>query len=267
MYVDDVLVIHHEPQKYMTMLNDLYRLKDGSVERPTNYLGACIRTWDFEDGTKSWAIGAKKYIKVSTDKIEKELELQGRRLAKNPATPFLSSYHPELDVSPELGPKGINKFQELLGMLQWIVELGRLDILFEVTALSRFMVNPREGHIDQAYRIMAYLKSKDNRWLIMDPTYVDINYKRFKEAEWSAFYPDAVKEIDPEDPTPLGKPVRMTCFVDADHAGDKITRRSYTGVIILLNNAPISWIMNIFNSTALESCTHLTLYLDAPLPM
>jgi hypothetical protein len=33
----------------------------------------------------------------------------------------------------------------------------------------------------------------------------------------------------------------LTCYVDADHARDKLTRRSVTGIIILLNNTPISW--------------------------
>ena len=30
-------------------------------------------------------------------------------------------------------------------------------------------------------------------------------------------------------------------FVDADHTGNKGTRRSQTGVLIFLNNAPIDW--------------------------
>ena len=42
-------------------------------------------------------------------------------------------------------------------------------------------------------------------------------------------------------PPPLGKEVVIRCFVDADHAGDRITRRSRTGFIIFLNNAPIYW--------------------------
>ena len=33
----------------------------------------------------------------------------------------------------------------------------------------------------------------------------------------------------------------MTCFVDASHAGDHSNRRSHTGFIIYLNNAPIIW--------------------------
>jgi hypothetical protein len=33
----------------------------------------------------------------------------------------------------------------------------------------------------------------------------------------------------------------MRVFVDADHAGDQVTRRSRTGFIVFLNNAPIYW--------------------------
>ena len=31
------------------------------------------------------------------------------------------------------------------------------------------------------------------------------------------------------------------CFVDENHAGDKITRKSMTGISIFFNRAPIIW--------------------------
>ena len=42
-------------------------------------------------------------------------------------------------------------------------------------------------------------------------------------------------------PEALGRPVVMTCFTDADHAGCQETRRSYSGILIFLNRAPILW--------------------------
>ena len=33
----------------------------------------------------------------------------------------------------------------------------------------------------------------------------------------------------------------MTCWEDSDHAGDVVSRRSRTGVLIFLNSAPILW--------------------------
>jgi hypothetical protein len=58
------------------------------------------------------------------------------------------------------------------------------------------------------------------------------------------FYPDASEEI-PKDLPPekdQGSWVRMTVYVDADHAHDLVTRRSITGIFVMLNNMPIKWI-------------------------
>ena len=54
-------------------------------------------------------------------------------------------------------------------------------------------------------------------------------------------YPVAVEGIPSNVPKPRGRPVQMSVFVDVDHAGDKITRRSRTGILIYLNSAPILW--------------------------
>jgi hypothetical protein len=34
----------------------------------------------------------------------------------------------------------------------------------------------------------------------------------------------------------------MTVYVDADHAHNLVTRRSITGILVVLNNTPIRWI-------------------------
>jgi hypothetical protein len=47
--------------------------------------------------------------------------------------------------------------------------------------------------------------------------------------------------------------VIMSCFVDADHACCKVTRRSHTGVIIFVNRAPIQWYLKRQNTV--ESST------------
>ena len=54
-------------------------------------------------------------------------------------------------------------------------------------------------------------------------------------------YPDAEESISTNAHIPRGKSVRINCFVDANHAGDKITRRSQTGIFIFCNMAPIIW--------------------------
>jgi hypothetical protein len=56
------------------------------------------------------------------------------------------------------------------------------------------------------------------------------------------FYQDAREEIPKELPPEKGPRVRMTVFVDADHTHDLVTRRSITGILVMLNNTPIRWI-------------------------
>jgi hypothetical protein len=60
--------------------------------------------------------------------------------------------------------------------------------------------------------------------------------------DWSKYYPAEAKEAMPEKmPVPRRKPLIMTSFVDADHAGCQLTRRSHTDVILYINRAPIIW--------------------------
>jgi hypothetical protein len=42
-------------------------------------------------------------------------------------------------------------------------------------------------------------------------------------------------------PEALGLSVVTTCYVDADHAGCRVTRQSHTGILIYVNCAPIMW--------------------------
>ena len=42
-------------------------------------------------------------------------------------------------------------------------------------------------------------------------------------------------------PTPLGNAVVIKVYVDANHAGNLANRRSHTGILTYVNNAPIIW--------------------------
>ena len=43
-------------------------------------------------------------------------------------------------------------------------------------------------------------------------------------------------------PEPLGHPVNIYTFVDTNHAGNIVTRRSHTGILLYLQNSPIIWL-------------------------
>jgi hypothetical protein len=63
------------------------------------------------------------------------------------------------------------------------------------------------------------------------------------------FYPDASEEIPKDLPPGKGPRVRMTVYVDADYENDLVTRRSITGILVILNKTPIRWISNLLDGS------------------
>jgi hypothetical protein len=52
-------------------------------------------------------------------------------------------------------------------------------------------------------------------------------------------YPDAAEEIDSKVPVAKIDELEITAFIDSDHAHDKMTRRSITGLLILVGRTPV----------------------------
>jgi hypothetical protein len=129
----------------------------------------------------------------------------------------------------------------LIGILRWACELGRLDILMAVSMMSRYMAAPREGHLEQVLHIFAYLKHHPRSNLVFDDSVPEFEESRFHKADWSETYGNIQEVLPPNAPKPRGKKVTMSCFVDASHAGCHVTRRSWTGILIFINKAPILW--------------------------
>lgn len=244
-YVDDILCISKEPHTLIEVIKESYELKEGSIKPPDVYLGATVEKTETKEGLTCWAMSAEAYIKNAIKVVESLLEEDGseKRLRTTARTPFPSNYRPELDVTPELDPEMATRFMQLVGILRWAVELGQLDVFHELSQLSQHQALPREGHLEAIYHIFAYLKHSGGRKrrIVFDPRPPDLDLTHLVKADWQDFYPDACEEISPRAPRPRGRPVRINCFVDANHAGNLLTRRSHTGIIIYVQNAPIIW--------------------------
>ena len=127
-------------------------------------------------------------------------------------------------MSPELKQDGLQRYQELIGMLSWAVDLRRVDVLLETALMSTHLALPRWGHLEQLYHIFGYLNAHPKCNLFFDPQHPKVDEQAFKEYDWNKFYQDA-KERLPSDMPPLRwRSVSTHCFVDSDHAGDKVTR-------------------------------------------
>jgi hypothetical protein len=244
-YVDDILCIHHDAMTVLKRINKYLPLKPDSVGDPDMYLGAKLRQTELTNGVWAWALSPSKYVNQAVKNCETHLRerFDGKySLPKKAKNPFRMGYEPELDESSPLDADAAAYYKSIIGVMRWMVEIGRIDISTEVSLLSSHLAYPREGHLEEALHIMAYLRSKHNSRLVFDPSYPDIDQTDFKQCDWKEFYGDAVEGIPLDAPEPLGKDVDIRMMVDSDHAGDKLTRRSRTGFLIFVNSAIVEWL-------------------------
>jgi hypothetical protein len=66
-----------------------------------------------------------------------------------------------MNVSPECNAVMTQRNQAYIGILRWALEMGRVDIVLEVSLMSSFNVLPREGHLEALYHMFPYLAKAD----------------------------------------------------------------------------------------------------------
>jgi hypothetical protein len=93
------------------------------------------------------------------------------KMLKKASGPSTGGYKPDLDKNPELDPIRVNLYQYQIGILRWCVELGRIDIITDVSMLSTHFLLPREGHLEALLHVFAYLGIHHNKRVVFDPTY------------------------------------------------------------------------------------------------
>jgi hypothetical protein len=242
LYVDDALVVHHDAVSILNQIDKYFQMKSGSIGDPKFYLGAKLRSVILPNGVRAWGMSPSKYLQGAVQNVKDYLKKNGDlNLPKRAVTPLPANYRPEMDTTPELDAEKASYYMSQIGILRWCVELGRVDIITEVSMLASHLAMPREGHLEAVFHMFAYLEKKHNSRIIFDPTYPSIDKTKFLECNWKEFYGDVQEAIPPNAPKPRGKEVDLRLFVDSDHAGDQRLRRSRTGFLIYLNMAPIVW--------------------------
>ena len=72
-------------------------------------------------------------------------------------------------MTKEMNAEVLKVYQELIGIISWAVQIGRVDILLEVSLISSQLALPRVGHLQAVYRVFGYLKQVPKRKLYFDP--------------------------------------------------------------------------------------------------
>ena len=244
-YVDDILALSHKATEVIIEINIFYKAKEGIIKPPDIYLSANIDKLQMPDGREVWGSSSRDYVKNAIATVKRLFEEDGegftfRNSVKNL---FPTGYKPELNVTEELRLEIISRYLQRIGICRWAVELGRIDIFLELYLLSQYQASPRLRHLEVFYNLFAYLKKHpDMGRLSYDSKAPDIDESDFVQGfDWKDFYGNVEEELPPRMPEPRGNPVIISAFIDADHAGNVVTRRSHTGIIIFVQNAPIVW--------------------------
>ena len=107
----------------------------------------------------------------------------------------------------------------MIGKILWAVEIGQVDILLEVALLSQHLALPREGHLEQALRLLGYLREHKKlrlRFYCGMPTVDDQFLKLY---DWIDFYCRETDSVPVNMPEASGLSVSVSMLVDANHGG------------------------------------------------
>ena len=242
-YVDDILSIGLKAAEELKKLDHYFQMKPGSIGDPDIYLGTKLKPIVLPNGVIAWGMSSSKYVQEAVANVDRYLASNhiGKTLKRKVKSTWPTGYEAELDTSEELEAREASFYQHLIGVLHWIVELGRVNVITEVSQLASYLANPRDGHLDAALHLYSYLRNKHNARLVLDPSYPDIDHDNFIKRDWDNFYGEIEEELPPDMPEPLGKEVDLRLYVDSSHANDKSNRRSRTGFFVFLNSALIQW--------------------------
>ena len=258
LYTDDCLVLSENPEQLLRQeLGRYFTLKEESIGPPKIYLGGSVRKVQLDNGVECWTFSSSQYVQAAIKNVEDYLSKRDDdkwRLPAKAETPLRTTYRPELDTTPELAPMEAAYYMSLVGILRWIVELGRVDICLECSMMSSHLALPREGHLQQVLQMFAYLKKYHNTEMVFDPSDPVVDESSFEKRDWTSSefgHLQGVEQMPTNMPEPRGTGFTIRAKVDADHAGDTVTRRSRTGFLVYLNCAPIYWMSK--KQTSVES--------------
>lgn len=192
-YVDDIIVTGNddkESQELKQKLISEFEIKE--LGRLKYFLGI-----EVAHSKKGIFISQQKYV---TDLLKET----GKIGCKPVSTPIDSNQKlGEAKEEPHVDKK---IYQRLVGRLIYLAHT-RPDIAYSVSLISQFMHDPREPHLQAAYRVLHYLKGNPGKGIL---------FKRNQN-------------------------LALEVYTDADYGGSIVDRRSTTGYCTFLGGNLITW--------------------------
>ena len=119
-----------------------FQLKEESIGDPGKYIGGKLCKVKLNIGIDCLEFSSTQYVQDSVNNVEQYLKVKGKKLLAKAPAPFQKNYCPEIDMTEELGEYDEAYYHSFIGVLRWIVELGRVDINTELWMLSSHLALP-----------------------------------------------------------------------------------------------------------------------------
>ena len=141
------------------------------------------------------------------------------------------------------------EYLSIIGSCLHIAQVSRPDINYAIGVLSRHSAKPGHIHMAAALDLVKYLYgSREYQERQSKRGNEPIVYEKGERVPERTLE-ERLKPSTPDEDAP-GNPL---LFVDADYAGCKVTRRSTSGMVIMMNGGPISWSSRLQKITAQSS--------------
>jgi hypothetical protein len=173
-YVDDIIITGDddvEIAKLKGCLSQAFEVKD--LGKLKYFLGIEVAR-----SSKGIALSQRKYTLDLLD----DMGMLGCRVASTPIDQ-------NNKITAESGePIDKEKYQRLVGRLIYLCHT-RPDISFAVSVVSRYMHDPRDGHLEAAQRILRYLKGTPGKGLWFKSN-GHLNVDGYCDADWASCLDD-----------------------------------------------------------------------------
>ena len=143
-YVDDLLHIGFKPKEDMDSLNMIYWLEEG-FGLPDQYLGANVENIQLKYGRVVCSTNCVDYLKNAIENVDNSFGVDKTALNNDGDghSPYPYRFRPESDVTEELHKCIKSLYALVCGLLRWLIEIGRIDILTEASCLYQHWCSPR----------------------------------------------------------------------------------------------------------------------------
>ena len=103
-----------------------------------------------------------KYVQVVVSNIEEYLDKQGNKLQAHAPELLFSGYHLDIDIINELREDKVAYYHLIIGVLCWIVELGRANICCKDPMNNFHLTLLRCGNLAKVLHIFVHLIKRTN---------------------------------------------------------------------------------------------------------